>query len=353
MAATESFRILEFIMDNMIAKAEGSVRVDLLGGTLDIVPLNQVLRHTITLNLATSLKAKVLVEEIEFEGVEFVSIDYDSVTRHSSVDFTYEDFDSDTFGPLSFLAQILHHFKLTSGVRLTTESGSPPGAGLGGSSSMGVTVYKALCDYAGVEFHRQTAINTVQNIEAKILNKGPCGYQDYYPALYGGVLALKATNSCIEVEQLYNEEFKSFVESHLTLVYSGQLRLSAINNWQVYKDFFDNQNGVREGLGKIRDLTFSAYNAIRNGEYDDFLGMLCQEGAQREKLFSGIVTDDMREVYNKLREKDLVIGMKVCGAGGGGCFLLAHGPQHKAQVLKELARAKDMQVLEFSVEKPL
>ncbi|RZF21753.1 hypothetical protein DAY19_08675 [Halobacteriovorax vibrionivorans] len=334
------------------ASNEGSVRVDLLGGTLDIVPINQVLRNTITLNLATSLKAKVIVEEIDYEGVEFVSIDYESTTRHSSVDFTNEDFEGETFGPLSFLAQILHHFQLTSGIRLTTESGSPPGAGLGGSSSMGVTVYKALCDFTDREFDRQTAINTVQNIESKILNKGPCGYQDYYPALYGGVLALKATDSAIAVEQLYSDSFKNFLESHLTLVYSGKLRLSAINNWQVYKDFFDHENGVREGLATIRDLTFSAYRAIKDGQFDDFLGLLCREGAQREKLFSGIVTDDMRSLYSKLRESGHVIGMKVCGAGGGGCFILAHGPQHKEAVLKEITRSK-MKVLEFSVEAPL
>lgn len=339
-------------MPNKFSTAEGSVRVDLLGGTLDIVPINQVLRNTITLNLATSLKAKVVVEEIEFEGVEFVSVDYDSTTRFSSVDFTYDDFDGETFGPLSFLAQILHHFNLTSGVRLTTESGSPPGAGLGGSSSMGVTVFKALCDFTGSEFDRTKAIETVQNIEAKILNKGPCGYQDYHPALYGGVLALKAVNSGIEVEQLFTPEFKSFIESHITLVYSGQLRLSAINNWQVYKDFFDCTNGVREGLSKIRDLSFSAYSAIKAGEYDDFLSLLCKEGIARENLFANIVTDDMRAIFNKLQEKELVMGMKICGAGGGGCFIIAHPPHHRAEVLKEIAKTK-MQVLDFIVEPPL
>lgn len=334
------------------ATAQGSVRVDLLGGTLDIVPINQVLRNTITLNLATSLKAKVQVEEIDFEGVEFVSVDYDTTTRFSSVDFSNEDFDGETFGPLSFLAQILYHFKLTCGIRLTTESGSPPGAGLGGSSSMGVTVYKALCEFSNTEYIRQEAINTVQNIEAKILNKGPCGYQDYYPALYGGVLALKATDSGVVVEQLYSESFKKFIESHITLVYSGQLRLSAINNWQVYKDFFDHKNGVREGLATIRDLTYAAYRAIMEEQYDDFIILLCKEGAQREKLFENIVTDDMRNVYQKLQDQGHAIGMKVCGAGGGGCFLIAHAPHHRDDVLKELKKAK-LKVLDFEVEPAL
>ena len=57
---------------------EGSVRVDLLGGTLDIAPINLILKKALTLNLATSLKAKVDIFplEREEEGVEIHSKDY-------------------------------------------------------------------------------------------------------------------------------------------------------------------------------------------------------------------------------------------------------------------------------------
>ena len=54
----------------------GSVRVDLLGGTLDLNPINLILPNVVTLNLATSLKAKVKVSEIDFDGIEIKSLDY-------------------------------------------------------------------------------------------------------------------------------------------------------------------------------------------------------------------------------------------------------------------------------------
>ena len=62
--------------------------------------------------------------------------------------------------------------------------------------------------------------------------------RDYYPALYGGILALAPGKYSVEVEQLYTEKLKLFFEKRITLVYSGELRFSAINNWEVYKDFF-------------------------------------------------------------------------------------------------------------------
>ena len=37
------------------AKASGSVRVDLVGGTLDLEPINLILPNVVTMNVATSL----------------------------------------------------------------------------------------------------------------------------------------------------------------------------------------------------------------------------------------------------------------------------------------------------------
>lgn len=334
----------------MRVSEQGSVRVDLLGGTLDLIPINVVIRNTVTLNLATSLKAKVDIESIDEEVVEIISKDYDSKNTFLKKDFLAENFDGDHFGPLSFVCQILNHFNVTDKVRVTLESGSPPGAGLGGSSSMGVTLYKALAKYTGADFDRFNAIKTVQNIEAKILNKGPCGYQDYYPALFGGVLALIPTDNDIMVEQHFDKEFKDFLEKRVTLIYSGNLRLSAINNWEVYKDFFDSKNGVREGLTEIANLANEALACLKNKDFERFLTLLGLEGATREKLFSNIVTDDMRELKNELGE--VATGLKICGAGGGGCFIITHNEGDHDKI-KITAEARNMKVLEFQISEPL
>ena len=71
MVATVNFHILEYTVSK-ITTVEGSVRVDLLGGTLDLVPINLILPDVVTLNLATSLKAKAVITSTDFDGVEIV-----------------------------------------------------------------------------------------------------------------------------------------------------------------------------------------------------------------------------------------------------------------------------------------
>lgn len=339
-------------MVNKFAQAEGSVRVDLLGGTLDLNPINVILPNVVTLNLATSLKAKVKVSAIDFDGVEIISRDYNSTDRFNSKDFTEENLQKGFFGNLNFIAQILSLFGLNSNIRLELESGSPPGAGLGGSSAMGVTCYSALAQFCGEKFDRIQAIQKVNSLEARILDCGPAGYQDYYPALFGGVLGLIAKPGQVIVEQLFSLELKNVLESHLTLVYSNETRNSGINNWEVYKAFFNKDNAVREGLGEIANLSSLALSAIHNKNFDRLIPLIAKEGEERRKLFPGILTPKMQELHTGLKSKGEHLGMKICGAGGGGCFLLTHTPSDK-NYIEGLIDKFNMKKLDFNVEPPL
>ena len=333
-------------------KKEGSVRVDLLGGTLDLNPINLILPDVVTLNLATSLKAKVTIEAGEDRGVEIISKDYNSSEFFLKEDFTPEKLNGEYFGPLGFVAQILELFGVHQGVKLTLESGSPPGAGLGGSSSMGVTLYSALAEYKKLPLERLQAITRVNGIESRILDSGPAGYQDYYPALFGGVLALHPSPGAVEVEQMFTPELKEVLEKRVSLIYSGQTRLSGINNWEVYKKFFDKVPQTREGLVDIAKLSHRAYRAIKEKKYDLLVDLIGQEGARRKELFPGIVSSSMDSMYNDIKGQVSELGMKVCGAGGGGCFLLTHAPENKERV-HELVSQSAMSVLDFQVEAPL
>jgi D-glycero-alpha-D-manno-heptose-7-phosphate kinase len=333
-------------------KEEGSVRIDLLGGTLDLEPINLILKDVYTLNLATSLKAEVNIEKTDFDGVEIISLDYDSQTKFSVKDFTEEKLRGDFFGPLRFVATILFHLNCVTNIKMTLKSGSPAGAGLGGSSSMGVTLYKAVAKYKGEVHTREDIIAEVKKIEAKDLVCGPTGYQDYYPALYGGVLALKPGIAGVEVEQLYSDELKSYIEDHVTLVFSGQTRLSGINNWEVYKSFFDGDAKTKQGLQAIADLSYKALLAIKSNEYDKFLSYIKEEGSERTKLFPGILTDEMMLFLEEAKKINTDVGMKVCGAGGGGCFIVIHPPE-VSKKLESLIEKSKMTKLSFRVDRPL
>lgn len=351
MDASVNFHTLEFTVSKEVS-VTGSVRVDLLGGTLDLNPINLILPNVVTLNLATSLKAKVHISPIDFEGVEIKSLDYKTVDRFKSLDFTEENLQKGFFGNLTFIAHILNLFKLTKGVKLELESGSPPGAGLGGSSAMGVTCYSAIAKYMGVSFDRVEAILKVNSLEARILDCGPAGYQDYYPALFGGVLALLPKPGSVTVEQLYSKELKAALESNVTLVYSGETRLSGINNWEVYKGFFNKDQAVRAGLGEIARLSHEAYQTIKAKKYDDLIGLIAAEGEERRKLFPGILTPNMNQLHMVLKEQGSRFGMKICGAGGGGCFLITHGASDR-EYIDQLLSKFQMKRLPFEVEGPL
>lgn len=350
MVATVNFHTLEYMVSKQTI-VEGSVRVDLLGGTLDLVPINLILPDVVTLNLATSLKAKAVIIETDFDGVEIVSKDYRTTDKFKSADFTAANFQNKFFGNLEFICRILDLFGLHKGIRLELESGSPPGAGLGGSSAMGVTCYSAIAKHLGRPYDRVEAIQKVNAIEALIIDC-PAGYQDYHPALFGGVLALKPAPGKIDVIQLYSDELKKVLEDNVTLVYSGETRNSGINNWEVYKAFFNKDAAVRAGLAEIANLSNKAYQAILDKNFEALIPLIGAEGEERRKLFPGILTQNMNQLHMVLKEQGSHFGMKICGAGGGGCFLITHRPSDREYVDQLLERFQ-MKRLPFIVEKPL
>ena len=333
--------------------AEGSVRVDLLGGTLDIAPMHLILKNVVTLNLATTLKAKVQIQAGPKDRLIIHSQEFSKTIEIKSHDLNKDNiYFNQTFEGLTFVIQILDFFKLGAGVELTIASGAPLGSGLGGSSAMGVTLYKALCQYTGTHFDRLKAISIVQNIEGRILNKGMPGYQDYYPAVFGGVLGLLPHADGVQVDQLFDHKLKTILEERISLVYSGKSRFSGINNWEIYKNFFDGHVATRQGLQTIADLANSAYLAIKEKKYDTLIDLIGKEGECRRNLFPDIESEEMKKLRLAVQQKLPSAQTKVCGAGGGGCFLVLHQSNERKQV-EELINQHQMEKLIFSIDNPI
>ncbi len=334
----------------MLVTKEGSVRVDLVGGTLDLEPINLILPHVVTLNVATSLKAKVQIEAHSGRELIIESKDYNKTYKYNPDDLSEQNVVfSDKFEEMKFVLQILNLFDIKGGLKITLQSGAPAGSGLGGSSAMGVTLFSALCDFKDETYPVHEIVQKVKGIEGRILNQGVPGYQDYYPALTGGVLALKGRPGEIYVEQLYSEELKEFLESHLTLLYSGISRNSGINNWDVYKGFFDGVPNVRDGLRRISEISQQFYLDLKRGNFNNLLSLIGEEGEARKKLAPGIVPEAISQFQSELSM--VPSGLKMCGAGGGGCFIVSHSKKDKDKVV-ELAQKFNFQELDFAIEKP-
>jgi len=89
---------------------EGSVRVDLVGGTLDLSPINLILPEVVTLNVATTLTAKVKVEMQPAAQVTFISKDYHSKKEFSLQTINGPELCHKEFEQLWFLAEIVRFF---------------------------------------------------------------------------------------------------------------------------------------------------------------------------------------------------------------------------------------------------
>ena len=322
------------------------MRVDLVGGTLDLVPINLILAPAYTLNLATGLKAKVRIEESNSGALTIVSKDYEA-TRTFNIDELWE---SDDYQELSFVVQIIRLFNPKEGLKVTLESGAPAGSGLGGSSAMGVTLYKGLCKYFARPYDPRKTIKTVNAVEGRILDRGVAGYQDYFPALYGGILALLGTEEEIELTQLYGPKLKEFLERRIVLVFSGISRNSGINNWQVYKDFFDREGTSRQGLSEIAQISLEFYSALTAKRYEEALELIVKEGELRTKLAKEIVPDPLSKLVENAPKS--LMGIKMCGAGGGGCFI-AIAQEGGLQEVRDFFHSHQMTCLPFEIDPPL
>jgi D-glycero-alpha-D-manno-heptose-7-phosphate kinase len=216
---------------------------------------------------------------------------------------------------------------------------------------MGCVFFYACANHLGIEISKIKIIETIQRVESKILNQGPAGYQDYYPSLFGGVLSLGSKMSGVMVEQLYTPELSNYLEENMSLVYSGESRQSGINNWEVYKSFFDKNNDVVEGLSLIRDAALRGLGHLEKADYPSFVEEIAVEGEIRERLFSGILTLKMKELKEMLRkELKSFKGIKVCGAGGGGCFLII---SNEKSATKKVVENFGMTILPFEIMPPV
>ena len=80
----------------------------------------------------------------------------------------------------------------------------------------------------------------------------------------------------------------------MSLIYSGESRDSGINNWEVYKRFFDRDKVIREALQKIRDLSRAALNSLGSQTLKSSYAFYPRKVKQREGLFSGIMSQKMK-----------------------------------------------------------
>jgi D-glycero-alpha-D-manno-heptose-7-phosphate kinase len=294
--------------------AQAPCRADLAGGTLDLWPLYLFHPGASTLNFALEILTTCRLIPLKDGRIELSSVD----TQREESFANLAELNARESYEHSLAAHIVRFFAPEGGFRIETDSQSPAGAGISGSSALMIATTAALARFAGRQMDLERMRVTAQNIEAQII-RVPTGCQDYYPALYGGVSSIHLDADGIHraAVPVAPEE----IEERFVLAYTGAPRQSGINNWEVFKAHIDGDPRVISNFRKIAAIAGEMHQALLRHDWEDVARLLREEWKLRRTNAPGITTPLIDKLIS-LAEKKGGRAAKVCGAGGGGCVLL-------------------------------
>jgi D-glycero-alpha-D-manno-heptose-7-phosphate kinase len=311
--------------------AQAPCRADLAGGTIDLWPLYLFHPGALTLNFAVEILTTCRVTPLKGQRIELCSID-----THCEETFTnLNELIASRSHRHVLAAYLVRFFAPERGLRVETDSQSPAGAGISGSSALMIATTAALARFTGRDLDPETMRVIAQNVEAQVI-RVPTGCQDYYPALYGGVSAIHLAPDGIRraAVPVAPEE----IELRFVLAYTGAPRQSGINNWEVFKAHMNGDKHVFHNLEKIAAIARDMHQALLRHDWQDVARLLREEWKLRRTNAPGITTpliDKLIAVAGKNGGR----AAKVCGAGGGGCVLMMVEEGAKEAVAQAVAQA--------------
>jgi D-glycero-alpha-D-manno-heptose-7-phosphate kinase len=338
----------------MFIEAKTPVRVDLAGGTIDLWPIYLLIPHSQTLPLAVSIYARTRITvdtnapkekggqilcRSEDQGKE-VSYPYESLLDPAQLKLQTPELILHELFFSQFSREIYDRFKADGidpqkvHITISTSSGSPAGAGLGGSSTLGISLLGAAWTLAGGSTNENLPrlgddfINIAKDLESRVLY-GPAGMQDYMGAMFGGLQCLKWRPGGWDRKNFEFETAKK-LSDRMLLFYSGQSRNSGLNNWALYKGLIDHQPGIAEKFRAIALSAVALEKALDEENFQKAIDAIASEWETRRTLAAGISTPKIDQALERARAVTSNLAFKICGAGGGGCFFILLPTDDKA-----------------------
>lgn len=324
---------------------QSPTRVDLAGGTLDLWPLYLFINGATTVNVAINVYTRAELTPHDDLSIVLDSVDLNIRKQYSNLMEALLDKDP----KMTLLQTQLRYWMPKKGFTLKTSSDSPVGGGLGGSSSLTISIMKAFaqfCDRPFRDVHHM--VEVAHNIEAEILNT-PTGTQDYYPAASGGLNILRYGYDGIQ-QEILNVSETPLAEKFM-LVYTGKAHHSGLNNFEVMKDSVVKDNDTLRALRDLKAIALETELAVHTGKWSELGSLFKREFEARVRLAPEFSSPEIQ----RLAELSLQNGaeaVKICGAGGGGCVLVWCPPETKKGVADACQKA-GFQVMDAKPVNPL
>lgn len=294
-------------------QTKSPTRVDLAGGTLDCWPLYLFLNDPVTINVAIDIFTYADLREVAGSEVELHSADLNARKTYASLSEALKDDDP----AFELVRAHLRFWRPEKGFRLSTKSESPVGGGLGGSSSLCISLLKAFSAWMGRKLEPYEMVRIASHLEAQVLLK-PTGTQDYFPPIFGGLNYI--TYGVPGPQVVAKPIDRDLFDDRFLLVYTGRSHHSGINNWQVIKSYLDEDQRTRKVLGKLAEVSADLKQALDCRQWQDLPALFAREYQARTEISAGFSSPEIRRLADLAAK--VGANAKICGAGGGGCVLI-------------------------------
>lgn len=303
-------------------KNQSMMRADLSGGVLDIWPLYLILKNCTTVQLSLKKYSAAVLETRPRSSTITVKIK-SPPGRRPSKDIVLafdskEDFLRQKSSSLALIQSFVQYFNTPRSFKIEISSESPLGAGLGGSSSLSVSLLKCFSSAANTAFNFIDSIQLCRDLETQVLKK-PAGIQDYIIPLqkkeYPWINIIELTPLKPKIQSIPFP--KEILKQHLLIIDSQISHHSGNTNWRIVQNAL-NETNLNE-LQECRDISLEMAQSCRTKKFENWPYLFEKEYQCRKHIQD--TPKKAEEIKDYLRSRGAQ-GVKFMGAGSGGCMLI-------------------------------
>ena len=330
----------------MLIRSKSPLRIGLAGGGTDLNSYCDQYGGYV-LNATISLYVHCTIEERSDDKIIFEASDIDETLEVASKDYLKLDGKMDLYkGIYNYIVK--YYTKKPLSFKLFTYSDVPSGSGLGGSSTLVVTIIQAFVEWLNLPLGEYDIAKLAYEIEREDIGIVG-GSQDHYAATFGGFnfMEFYADKRVIVNPLRIKDWIVEELEASMVLYFTNITRQASQIEQEKNSLLVDKKS--LDAMHEVKADAIFMKESLLKGQVNNFAKILGKSWEAKKRVSSRVSNNEIDSIYNLAVSNGAYSG-KVSGAGGGGFMFFMIEPTKKLQLIKELNRQQG-EVLNFEFVK--